>query len=153
VIVPRQAVAGVGRSAVRLGRVQQREWQAYPVALHEYRRPGPERRRHQQQAAAQVVLVVVTLPFQPVVPPLQLRVQRVEQRLVSARGQHGHPPGDLAVKRAAYAVPARCDDRVVQVTERAHHHVQRSAVAAGQVPQPGRGPAGAVSPSEGEFRA
>ena len=125
---------------VGLRRVQHRVRDALPVAQREHRRPGPERRRYQQQAPApELVGLVQARPFQPVVPPPQLLVQRAEQRLVAARGEHGHAPGEIAVERVEHARPARRDDRVVQVAQRAHHDLQRRPVAVGQVPQPGRG--------------
>jgi acetate---CoA ligase (ADP-forming) len=95
-----QGVAGVQGSRLAVGRrgVHQHVLRGRAVH-HEQRRTGPERRRGKQQAlAAEPVLPGPTLPEQAVVLPAELLVQRVEQRLMAARGEHGHPPGDIAVE-------------------------------------------------------
>jgi hypothetical protein len=95
----------------------------------------------------------VTVPFQPVLAPPQPAVEVLEQRLVAAGGEHRHPPGDVAVKRADHAVPAGRDDRVVEGDQRPHQHLQGLGVTVGQVLQPGWGPAGTVPPQAGQFGA
>ena len=153
--VGRQAVAD-GRAAAetaRAGGVDE-DVRAEPAAEAEQGLAGPERRRHQHHAlAVQIPLAVEAGPVEPVVPPAQPRVQRAEQLLEAAGRERRHPPGHLGVERDHGAVPARLDDRVMQIVQRPDDELDRLPVTVGQVPDPGRRTAGPVSPVVPELRA
>ena len=154
--IRRQAVGG-WRSAVETARMRgvDEDVRTEPVfADAEEGVAGPERGRHQHHAVTvQIVFAVEAGPVEPVLPPAQPGVQRGEQLLMTAHREHRHPPGHLGVEGDQGAVPAWFHHRLVQIMHRPNHELNRLAVALGQVPDPGRRPAGPLFPVVAELRA